>query len=309
MKKLYFALIIPMIFFSARGARAAEPPRNQASTYTGLIVDGAGLDLSASMSPKIYDDAGQIIYGNAQVPPGLIGEKGVAAYAQSLAEALSNPRIGANPLVVKAIRSQSPDGVFYTNLVVSGADAQTIMSENQKTHFLDHMNVIFVIAPPSDGQISPAPASTSAAAQEQNHSSLADRLGIDGDDWKAISKNAGLITKVEALPVDAISLYKNLSFFERVAFDRQLHGTTNAVVTIVDNKQAFITGNIMGHDVFQYMEAGAKSDFQNGKITAVQYQEDEARLETLSKLTPDQRSDLISLLDAEMQVRGIDTSN
>lgn len=86
---------------------------------TSLVVDARGQKVLPALAPRIVDEAGNEIYGPSRL--GSAGRKagGAAAYASDLvaAKATFKDRIGDQPLVVKAVRTEGAD------VVISSADA------------------------------------------------------------------------------------------------------------------------------------------------------------------------------------------
>ena len=105
--------------------------------FTGLIVDCRGLGLSCAMSPVIKNKKGEAIYGHKNLDYDLVISKGMVSYTTDIN---NYERAGSNPLVVKAISLEN----FNGNPVISVADANRVLIENQKAGFLDQMNVVFV---------------------------------------------------------------------------------------------------------------------------------------------------------------------
>ncbi len=108
--------------------------------YTGLIIDCRGLGLKPVMSPVIKNDIGQPIYGYKNLDPDKVIAQGMASYCYSTSDTAAT-RAGSNPLVVKAV---SLEGVYRGNPVVSAADANKILAENNVSHFLENTNVVFI---------------------------------------------------------------------------------------------------------------------------------------------------------------------
>ncbi|WP_029542967.1 LPP20 family lipoprotein [Selenomonas sp. AB3002] len=119
---------------------APAPSGNIAATggYTGLVVDCSGLGLSPVMSPVIRNADSQPIYGYKNLDYDKVIAKGMASYANGMNG--NKSRAGSNPLVVKAVRLESHNS--YP--VISTADADKVLAENQKCHFLDNCAVVFV---------------------------------------------------------------------------------------------------------------------------------------------------------------------
>ena len=128
---------------STNGSPAADPTVlaqatvQQEGNYTGLIVDCRGLGLKPVMSPVIKNANLESIYGYKNLDYDKVVSNGMAGYAYDLNGA---SRAGSHPLIVKA---QSLVG-NYANPVISVADANKVLVENQATHFLDNTNVVFL---------------------------------------------------------------------------------------------------------------------------------------------------------------------
>ena len=105
--------------------------------YTGLIVDCRGLNLQPVMSPVIKNANAESIYGHQNLDYDKVIELGMAAYTDASGD-LS--RAGNNPIVVRAISLDN----FNSNPVVSVADSNRILLENQSSKFLDDLNVVFL---------------------------------------------------------------------------------------------------------------------------------------------------------------------
>ena len=107
--------------------------------YTGLIVDCRGLGLKPVMSPVIKNDSGVSIYGHKNLDYDKVVAQGMADYSYDTNTNVA--RAGSNPLIVKAI---SLEGTLRGNPVVSTADANRILAENNVSHFLENTNVVFI---------------------------------------------------------------------------------------------------------------------------------------------------------------------
>ena len=108
------------------------------ANYTGLIVDCRGMGLKPTMSPVIFNTSQQAIYGYKNLAYDNVVASGMASYVVSMNGNVS--RAGSNPLIVKAVRLERNNS--YP--VVSVADADRILLENQKSHILDRCAVVFI---------------------------------------------------------------------------------------------------------------------------------------------------------------------
>ena len=135
---------------SIAGAVMAPPPVKESfptptvtvpssGGYTGLIIDCRGLGLKPVMSPVIKNDSGVSIYGHKNLDYDKVVDKGMADYSYDTNTNVA--RAGSNPLIVKAI---SLEGTLRGNPVVSTADANRILAENNVSHFLENTNVVFI---------------------------------------------------------------------------------------------------------------------------------------------------------------------
>ena len=107
--------------------------------YTGVIIDCRGMNLNPVMSPVIRNDQGSPIYGYKNLNPDLIIEIGMASYASDMRSAAAQ-RAGSNPLVFKAVRLEEHNA--YP--VLTTADANRLLIENNASGFLEKLNVVFL---------------------------------------------------------------------------------------------------------------------------------------------------------------------
>lgn len=139
-------------------------PTNQFQSegnYTGLIIDCGDLDLKPVLSPVIRNADNQSIYSYDNLEHDKLIASGMVGYVTnkknysrlSYAAQIKNKlmlltstvtgndlsRAGNNPLIIKAT-SMSDDNSCP---VVSVADADKILTENQASHFLDNGSVVF----------------------------------------------------------------------------------------------------------------------------------------------------------------------
>lgn len=120
-------------------------PERKPGPYTGLVIDATGFELVRCMCPKIYRKDGTEVWGTVKAATAEVQKNGIAGFLPNLALALSPEaasRVGANPLVVRAIGRQ---GTTFCNAVVSDEEAALILAENGKSKFADQFKVIFVI--------------------------------------------------------------------------------------------------------------------------------------------------------------------
>lgn len=110
--------------------------------FTGLVIDGRGLQARPAMSPKVFDENGSEIYGTLIVQRDYAVKMGICGYARDLTSAQSNDRVTSHPLTVKAIRAQ---GLGMSEFVISNTDAGKIRSSKDNLAFLQQCRVIVVL--------------------------------------------------------------------------------------------------------------------------------------------------------------------
>jgi hypothetical protein len=116
---------------------AAKTPTGK-EVGTGLVVVARGLKLQPALAPRILDEQGHELYGPDFVEPGALRKNGIAGYLSSAEAAQGNARVGASPLVVKAIRAEGSD------VVISAADAARLTDAQANLGFLSEGKVIIV---------------------------------------------------------------------------------------------------------------------------------------------------------------------
>jgi hypothetical protein len=124
--------------------QSPEPATTTAAPtlYTGLVVDARGLDFRPAMSPKIFDENGQEVYGSGYVSREFAVQQGMTGYAKDLTAAQTNPRVTNEPYTVKGLRTEGPG---RSNVVISNADAAKIRSASENLSFLKQCRVMIVL--------------------------------------------------------------------------------------------------------------------------------------------------------------------
>lgn len=116
--------------------------------YTGLIIDARGYDMVRAFGPGIYDTNGRSIYTVHNVDQSYAIQYGIVGYAEgndAWTQALNGQaRAGSHPLVIK-IASPRKRVVNNCDVILTPQDADRILAENQKTHFLDTCAVTYLI--------------------------------------------------------------------------------------------------------------------------------------------------------------------
>ena len=113
--------------------------------HTGLIVDARGLDLRPSMSPRVIDENGRVIYDGSHVDRAYAVDIGVVGYDRDMQRALVSERLGgddAHPFVVRAERVA---GLFNGDVVISKDSGIRVLMANMEGSFLSECRVTFVL--------------------------------------------------------------------------------------------------------------------------------------------------------------------
>jgi hypothetical protein len=109
------------------GAATPQPAKAGAdAAATSLVVDARGQRVVPALAPRIVDEAGRELYGPASLGEAGRRAGGAAAYADDLlaAQAALGERLGARPVVVKAVRAEGAD------LVISAVDAASLSGKD-----------------------------------------------------------------------------------------------------------------------------------------------------------------------------------
>jgi hypothetical protein len=122
---------------------AASDSENPADgPHTGLIIDATGIVVRPSMVPVIVNEAGDTIYGPAFVSREFAVSRGVCGFATTMEAALQDRRVGARPIIIRAIRTH---GAWATTLVIANADAAYLRSSATHLDFLKACRVCIII--------------------------------------------------------------------------------------------------------------------------------------------------------------------
>ena len=121
-----------------------EPaPQIKPQVFTGLIIDAKGLGIKPAMAPKVFDEAGNEVYGTMYVSRDFAVKYGMAGYAKSVEDASKNKdRVGKTPENVKAIKAS---GANKCDVVISSGDANAVRSSAKNLKFLQECRVIIVV--------------------------------------------------------------------------------------------------------------------------------------------------------------------
>lgn len=109
--------------------------------FTGLIIDGRGLQMNPSMSPAVNTSQEQIYVGQFPLDIDKVISDGIVVYFPTLREAIHHRRAGAHPLIVKAVGT----GSHRVDFIIKPEDAAQIQNFDQRDHFLEKLQVVAVL--------------------------------------------------------------------------------------------------------------------------------------------------------------------
>lgn len=90
---------------------------------TGVIINASGLELVPALAPEVVDERGKRLYSVGLLKKEALEERGPISYSKSLEDAMKDARVGAKPIVVKALKATEPGG---SNVVLAAAEAQKL---------------------------------------------------------------------------------------------------------------------------------------------------------------------------------------
>jgi hypothetical protein len=115
----------------------AEPAAE--AVHTGIIIDARGLAVQPALLPQIFDEEGHTLYAPAVVRVDMARQRGYMVYAAALDSPQIAPRVGNNPLVLRARRVADRSRV---NLIIQQADALQIQRSTALQSLLAQCRVV-----------------------------------------------------------------------------------------------------------------------------------------------------------------------
>lgn len=109
--------------------------------YTGLVIDAVGTKMAPALAPRVVDTNGKELYVQEMASPGALRQHGAVGWARSLEAAMSDPRIGKNPLVLRASGGEGDGaGRAGAEVIIGAEDAARL--EGQNLTFLTEAKVV-----------------------------------------------------------------------------------------------------------------------------------------------------------------------
>ena len=148
--------------------------------YTGLVVDARGTGLRASLSPRIVDDRGRVIYASGHVDRGLAVRGGLAGWERDLRRAILGERVRGEPAHPFLVEATGVSGRHRTEAVIRAEDGVRLRMADLHGDFLARGRVVFVIGPRPPPPPEPVAAAVRAPADTAGSpDSLAASVGAD----------------------------------------------------------------------------------------------------------------------------------
>lgn len=135
-------LVLPEAIRALESIQVAKKMKNLSTGFTGLVVDARGLNAKPVMSPKIFDENDQEVYGPTFVSREYAVQQGVVEYTGDIAEARKHKRVAGNPLTVKGLRTA---GKGQSDIVISNLDASKLISASENIRFMKQCRVVIVV--------------------------------------------------------------------------------------------------------------------------------------------------------------------
>jgi len=124
---------------------APEGVGSGAGGYTGLIIDARGLKVTPALAPVVYGQDGLGVYGSFLVSRANAIDNGVVSYAITSDPIVLRERVGARPLVVKALNTY---GSWRTDLIISSPMARLVRAVMRPGDIVDKCRVVIVVDAP-----------------------------------------------------------------------------------------------------------------------------------------------------------------
>ena len=113
------------------------------ASYTGLIIDARNTKMFPCLVPQLRaDKSREVIYSSQTVDFMFAMCYGMGGYASSISKAKHDPRVGNNPLILKAVSSEGP---FRSTINLDDADIRVLKQANIPLKFLEKAKVVFVL--------------------------------------------------------------------------------------------------------------------------------------------------------------------
>ena len=94
--------------------------------YTGLVIDAVGLKAKPALAPRVLQANGTPFYMQEHVKPTYLRKHGAASFFRTVEAAKKSPRVGDNPMVVRAAAL----GEVASDVRISSEEIERLKAEN-----------------------------------------------------------------------------------------------------------------------------------------------------------------------------------
>jgi hypothetical protein len=136
---------------------------------------------------------------------------------------------------------------------------------------------------------------------ENGDKDMSNAFDVSNTVWEKVCEDPHVKTALLSLPTNAVEMYKEIPIKQKEELAKKLNEKTHVFLFTIDNKEAFISGKVMGRDAFQYLKDELDKQVKEGKLSLEEALQRQKVLDIMSTLTPEQRSALAALLEAEVQ--------
>ncbi|HNR89556.1 MAG TPA: hypothetical protein PKM65_14540 [Spirochaetota bacterium] len=133
--------IVPALNYEFPAVAFPERDDAQLATrYTGVIIDGRGIDIQPMLFPSIYTEDGLELYGRHHIDIRYASRRGLAAYCYNENDAVKNRRAGDRPFYTTALTS------IRNCPVIAESDARKILGSPATRENLKKCRVIIILS-------------------------------------------------------------------------------------------------------------------------------------------------------------------
>jgi hypothetical protein len=136
-------LVLPDAICAIDSVQPGIPnPNSQKESFTGLVVECAGIRVRPAIFPSIFDEDGQLVYGSPYIHREHAVKRGVAAYTRDISAAEKDERVAPRPLIVKGIRAAASGP---SDIVISNSDAARVRGSAYHLKWLQSCRIMIVL--------------------------------------------------------------------------------------------------------------------------------------------------------------------
>ena len=136
-------LVLPDAICAIDSVQSSVTSQNSPKdSFTGLVVECAGIRVRPAIFPSIFDEDGQLVYGSPYIHREHAVKKGVAAYIRDISAAEKDERVAPRPLIVKGIRAAASGS---SDIVISNSDAARVRGSAYHLKWLQSCRIVIVL--------------------------------------------------------------------------------------------------------------------------------------------------------------------